>query len=36
MVDGGDSISRRQPSQVYKQYVSRYLRERGHDVVGWK
>lgn len=29
-------FSRRQPSQVYKQYVSRCLRERGYDVVGWK
>jgi hypothetical protein len=29
-------FSRRQPSQVYKQYVNRCLRERGYDVVGWK
>lgn len=29
-------FSRRQPSQAYKQYVNRCLRERGYDVVGWK
>jgi hypothetical protein len=29
-------FSRRQPNQVYKQYVNRCLRERGYDVAGWK